>query len=94
MYSQSEVVNLILGIAMVPILLSSRSAAPSRHTGYLVAAYSFMLVSYVSTVAEGYVLPDVFNAFEHGALAAAGILFALYMIVRRRELADVLGKDA
>lgn len=94
MYSQSEVVNLILGIAMIPILVSNRSAAPSRHTGYMVAGYSFMLVSYVATVAEGYLLSDLFNAVEHGALAFAGVLFAVYMIVRRRELIETLGRDS
>jgi len=89
-YSQSEVVNLILGLAMIPILISNRAGVPSRHTGYLVAGYCFMLVSYVSTVAEGYFVPGFFNVIEHGALAVAGCIFAVAMYLRRAELVENL----
>ncbi len=92
MYSQSEVVNLVLGIAIIPILVSSRPGIPSRFTGWFVAAYCFMLLSYVSTVAEGYWAPAAFNLIEHGSLAVAGVLFALALVMRRRELEEILGE--
>ncbi|MDO9107365.1 MAG: hypothetical protein Q7U89_00025 [Coriobacteriia bacterium] len=85
MYSQTEVVNLLLGISIIPILLGTHAIVPSRHTSGYAAAYVFMLASYVSTVAEGYLLPDVFNFIEHGALAVAGCLFAVTLFLRRRE---------
>jgi len=89
-YSQSEVVNLILGLAMIPILASNRAGAPSRYTAYFVVGYCFMLVSYVSTVAEGYLAPEFFNVLEHGALAAAGCIFAIVMYLRRAEIVEIL----
>jgi len=89
-FTQNEIVNLILGIAIVPILMSNRAGVPSRHTGYFVVAYVFMLVSYISTVAEGYYAPVLFNVVEHGSLAAAGCLFAFGLFLRRRELVEIL----
>lgn len=89
-YSQTEVVNLLLGISIIPILLATRASVPSQYTRWFVAAYVFMLVSYVSTVAEGYLLPDAFNLIEHGALAVAGCLFAITLFLRRRELRRIL----
>lgn len=86
MYSETEVVNLLLGISIIPILLATRASVPSRHTRWFVVAYVFMLVSYVSTVAEGYLFPEAFNLIEHGALAVAGCLFAYTLFLRRREL--------
>lgn len=90
MYSQSEIVNLVLGIAIIPILVSSRPGIPSRFTNWFVAAYCFMLLAYVSTVAEGYIAPVAFNLIEHGSLAVAGVLFAIALMMRRRELDEIL----
>lgn len=90
MFTQNEIVNLILGIAVIPILMSNRAGVPSRHTGYFVVAYGFMLLSYISTVAEGYYAPVLFNVVEHGSLAVAGCLFAVALFLRRRELVEIL----
>jgi len=90
-FTQSEVVNLVLGVAIVPILVMNRAGVASRHTNYYVAAYVFMLLSYVSTVAEGYYAPVLFNVVEHGSLAVAGCVFGVGLFLRRRELERVLG---
>lgn len=90
MFTQGELVNLILGVSIIPILLMSRAGVPSRHTGYFVVAYVFMLLSYVSTVAEGFYAPVLFNLVEHGSLAVAGCVFAVGLFLRRRELERIL----
>lgn len=88
MFSQGEVVNLILGLAMLPALISSRADSPTRYTRYYVAGYAFVLASNIATVLEGYFAPDLFNVVEHSTLAFAGVTFAVLYALRRAELAE------
>lgn len=90
MFNQGELVNLILGVSIIPILVMHRAGVPSRHTNFFVIAYAFMLLSYISTVAEGYYAPVLFNLVEHGSLAVAGCAFAFGLFLRRRELEQIL----
>ena len=92
MHSQGEVVNLILGLAMIPALLSSRSDSPSRHTSYYIAGYAFVLASNIATVVEGYFASEFFNLLEPSPLAFARITFAVLYALRRAELAEALRK--
>jgi len=89
-YSESEVVSLVLGLAMIPVLIASRPDVQSRFTSYYVAGYAFMLASNIFTVVEGYIAPAFFNVLEHGSLACASVIFAAAFLMRRRELEEQL----
>jgi len=85
-YSESEVVSLVLGLAMIPVLIASRPDVASRFTNYFVVGYVFMLASNIFTIAEGYYAPELLNVLEHASLACASLIFAAAFVMRRREM--------
>ena len=75
MFQESEIVQLLLGLGMVPLLWLAR--IPRRRPGFglLYTGLGVMLTSWVLTVAEGVVFPVLFNQLEHFCHALAGLLF-------------------
>lgn len=87
MFQESEVVQLLLGLGLVPILGLAR--IPRRRPGFrlLYAGVGVMLASWVLTVAEGLVLPVLVNQLEHLCHAVSGLLClaAVRVWVRRGD---------
>lgn len=78
--SWSEVLNLAIGLAMVPLIWSVRyrlRALPGPP--YFFIGYVAVLCSYTFTILEGVggMLGDVLSVLEHAALFVAGLLFCL-----------------
>lgn len=88
MIQSSELLNLVfdsIGLGILVALYRERIIAR-----YILLYLGFVAVwlSNVCTVAEGFVLPDLLNFFEHFFYAVSGLLFFagfLKYFVRRRE---------
>jgi len=78
-YQPSEIADLILLIALGPVIVVAlrRISLDVPWAGFV--AFGAMLWSYVFTIAEGFVLPDLFNLFEHLGYAVAGLAFAIML---------------
>jgi hypothetical protein len=75
MLQESELFNLVLGVISLIFFagLGPRRLSIPRS---LLIAYGCLLLSYLLTVAEGFMAPDALNLLEHLAGAAAGVIFA------------------
>ncbi len=91
MFEESEIVDLLMALLLTPIIwLSFRTLKLPGKTWFLFG-YFVIMVAYACTVAEGYVLPDLFNALEHIGYALAGAGFAggaWSMLVESRRAAQ------
>jgi mannose/fructose/N-acetylgalactosamine-specific phosphotransferase system component IIC len=79
-YQPSEIVNLILLLALTPIILGTARMFTARWISTIYWAYGFMLAAYITTILEGFVLPDLFNTVEHICYGAAGVAFAVLVV--------------
>lgn len=88
----SELFNLGLGLAMLPLILSATSADPQLPRGrrFFLAGYVAVLASYGLTVLEGVggQLGDVLNFLEHFALLFAGVLTAIAAFQLRESVLE------
>ncbi|MDP2181877.1 MAG: hypothetical protein Q8K99_04820 [Actinomycetota bacterium] len=93
MVQASEVLVLLGAVLLMPLIWRSLSALRLEGRGYLRAGLLALLVAYVTTIAEGFVAFDFFNAVEHGGYAVAGILFVLFGAgwLRRVDSGRVVG---
>lgn len=79
-YQPSEVADLILMLALGPVIIVLlRRAMDTVPTGAYVAIGA-MFGAYFCTVAEGFVLPDLCNLIEHACYAAAGVAFVVTLV--------------
>jgi hypothetical protein len=81
----SEVVDLVVALFLAPIIISGLRGLSSPARGLIVAFVCCLLVALTATIAEGFVLYDVFNTLEHAMYAAAGLIAAAIMIVAWRS---------
>lgn len=84
MYQESEIVDLLMVVFLTPIMAASVRAIHLAGKRWFVAAYLTIVAGYVFTVAEGYILADVFNVLEHACYAGAGMLFAVGLTILAR----------
>ncbi len=87
MYQPSEIADLILCIALGPVIVVALRRATYAVPVSAWVALSAMFVAYTSTVAEGFLFPDIFNVIEHVSYAVAGVAFVHMLIAFRRTLA-------
>lgn len=80
MVQPSEVVTLLVALVLAPMIVTSVIRIRMAHGALVLAALGALLVSYIATIVEGLLLPDLFNALEHFSLAAAGLMFILLMV--------------
>jgi hypothetical protein len=83
---EHEILTLFLGILTLAFGISRRrtlAALPDRQL--LVAAYLLLLTGWVSTVLEGFFLPEFLNAVEHLSYTAASTLLAVWSWRARRQ---------
>ena len=74
-YQPSEVADLVLMLAFGPVIVVSLRRGLKVVPVSCYVALGAMLGAYFFTVAEGFVLPDLFNLLEHVCYAVAGIAF-------------------
>ncbi len=82
---ESEVVQLVVAIALLPLMWSEVEPIPRPRRSITLAAIACMYVTSIATIAEGFLWPAVLNAVEHGALALAGVLAVGTLLAYRRE---------
>jgi hypothetical protein len=85
-YQPSEIADLILLIALGPVIVVSLRRVLPYIPRTAFWALGAMLCGYVFTIAEGFALPDLFNMIEHIAYAVAGIAFLLMALQFARVL--------
>lgn len=87
-FEPSEIVNLVLLVALVPmVLVAIRRVLPTMPKAIIIAAVA-MSCAYVLTILEGFLLTDLLNLLEHAALAVAGVAFLVTIVTVRRALSE------
>lgn len=77
MIKPSEFQILLLAVTLAPLAVGMYRAIRWPGRTWLAVTLAAMLVSYVSTVVEGFVAETFFNLVEHLSLAVAGVAFAM-----------------
>ena len=77
MYQASEVVDLIMVVAITPLLWFGQRTVTVAGKRWFISAYLAISSAFVFTVLEGFMLPDAFNLLEHASYAAGGICLAI-----------------
>lgn len=57
---------------------------PQMRNRYVTMAFLAMIVGYVVTIIEGFVLPDLLNVIEHIAYAVGGVMGTLALLEFKR----------
>lgn len=77
MLNPSEVMDVVLIVAAIPILMGVLGRMPHRMNRGFWAGYLLLLGASVATILEGFLLPELVNALEHILYALSGAAFAL-----------------
>lgn len=77
MVNYPEVLQLLLTALFVPLGYRGLRALNPAVGRWIAAALIVLLLSYVTTILEGYAWADFFNGVEHIGYAVTGICFAL-----------------
>jgi hypothetical protein len=75
MYQESEIVDLLMAVFLAPIMYATFRSLRLAGKPWFVLGFGAMVVGYVTTIAEGYYAPDLFNFLEHLSYAVSGIGF-------------------
>ncbi|MHB1137130.1 MAG: hypothetical protein ACYCXR_02475 [Coriobacteriia bacterium] len=94
MVQQSEIIALVLAIALVPVVAWTYRGIDLPHKPLLAAGLAAMLGAYAATVAESFVVPGLLNWLEHFLYAVAGACFATLGIAVVRRRMDTADEDA
>lgn len=78
---------LILVLVLVGYAPVIRAYTQVDRSKWIFAGYTALVIGRVATVAEGFIVPAVFNAVEHGVgVMIAGGLFAIYTYRYAQEI--------
>ncbi len=80
MFQVSEIVAVLMALALAPVMYSAVRRLSFAGKPALAAGALLVIVSYTFTVLETVILPDLLNLFEHAALAAAAVAFAFGLV--------------
>lgn len=83
MVQQSEVISLLMALALTPVMYTSVRRIEFAGKVALMYGLGFMLGAYVFTLIETFVAADVFNFAEHLCLAGSGVAFAIGVVQLR-----------
>jgi hypothetical protein len=75
MYQESEIVNLLMALFLTPIMFATFRRLRIAGRPWFLLGYAAMMAGYVTTIAECYYAPDLFNLLEHLSYAISGIGF-------------------
>lgn len=89
-YQPSEVTDLVLMLALGPVIIILLRRALDTVPAGAYVAIGAMFGAYIFTVAEGFFLPDLFNLIEHVCYAVAGVAF----VVTLRQLSRMMPSTA
>jgi hypothetical protein len=95
MIQQSELIVLVVAIALSPFILWTYHGIDLEAKRWLTAGLVAVICADTVTIVEGFVWPDFFNAVEHASFAAAGICFAVlaFGLLRESTPADIPGQS-
>ena len=86
MAQQSEIIALVLAVALIPVVIWTYRGIDLPHKPLLAGGLAAMLGAYAATVTESFIAPDLLNHLEHLLYAVASVCFAvLGIIVLRRR---------
>lgn len=91
MAQQSEIIALVLALALIPVVAWTYRGISLPHKPLLAWGLAAMLGAYAATVAESFVAPVALNHLEHLLYAVAGTCFAavgMAVLRSRRESTD------
>lgn len=91
-YQPSEIADLIVLLALWPLIFGSLRAATRRFPASAYVALGAMVWSYVFTIAEGFVLPDLCNMLEHVGYSVAGISFVVVLVQLKKFVGSGLDR--
>lgn len=80
----NEVVNLAISVLLAPMFYLAVTRADLPDRSWLLAGYAVLLVAFVATIAEGFLLPESLNFVEHLCYTVAAGLFLRFVIGVRR----------
>jgi hypothetical protein len=94
MFNESEIINLLLGIAALFILFSILKNVELPHLNLFQRSFTILLFSYVFTVVEGVCYKSLFDFLEHLGYALSGISFSyacwkLSLTLKSNERKDI-----
>jgi len=79
MIQENEVVMLLMAIGVLIFILFNRPQIMRiEAAGLLVTAFCILVIGYVFTVIEGFLLLSLFNFLEHVCYAGSSVLIALW----------------
>jgi len=76
-YQESEIVDLLMVLFLTPVMAASLRSIHLEGRNLFIVGYFAVVVGFVFTIAEGFWLPDVFNALEHASYGVAGVVLAV-----------------
>ena len=83
-----EVISLIIAVIGYLVLLIEFKR--NRNLLHIFLAYTFLLVGTVTTVAEGFYLPDILNFVEHSVGSAlAGLAFGATAYLANKKISEI-----
>lgn len=86
MVQPSEIADLLMMMVLGPIILIAVRRAIPALIPPVAIALGLMAMGYVSTILEGFFLPDFFNLMEHASYGFAGLVFVWLLLSCRRLL--------
>lgn len=88
MFQESEVAAAVVTVAILMSLLFFRSHIRRLPSGrLLLVAFCLLALRCLATIAEGFVLPDIFNWLEHLFLVLTAVFLALWcwnVLIKKR----------
>ena len=94
MAQQSEIIALVLAIALIPVVVWTYRGVDLPRKPLLAWGLAAMLGGYASTVIESFIAHDLFNHLEHLLYAVAGVCFAVLSVTVLTTRSDAGGEDA
>ncbi|MBN2248695.1 MAG: hypothetical protein JW733_08340 [Coriobacteriia bacterium] len=94
MAQQSEIISLVLAIALVPVVVWTYRRISLPRKPLLAVGLSAILGAYAATVFESFVAPDLLNNLEHLLYAVGGACFATLGVTVLYAHADTGDEDA
>ncbi|MBC7265366.1 MAG: hypothetical protein H5T75_00060 [Coriobacteriia bacterium] len=85
MAQPNEVVDLAVALFLTPIIVSGVRGFVSPARTLILAFVGCLLVALSATIAEGFLLYDLFNTLEHAMYAIAGTVAAAALVVAWRS---------
>lgn len=88
MFQESEIVDLMLVVFLMPMLVIGIRSVQVAGKRWFIASYWAIVCGFIFTVIEGYAAPVVMNDLEHISYALGGIFLAIAVYALLRDLPE------